>query len=322
MNKQELLEYMCRAKDLEADVYQNQLLQKDFNQEKRLCAPRMSREPLELLDEKEPKLPELDKVESSGIMIAKTVAYGLGGVVGIVCSVCMVILGGIIEKLGGLGMLFLSLGLLAFAKDTPASNKKAKENNQRKMKEYECSVKQYKESYDSIVAENQRRRKANEEVLNEYSRDIACYKDYCKNTFDMICDVGKKLSETLESLYAENIIYPKYRNMVAVTTIYEYLESGRCSQLDGPDGAYNLYEMELRQNVIIGQLSSIASNLERIKERQFALYNEVNEANQRANTLLTNIGDSVAFSAYQNKAMKDSLETMKYIEMSRYVQHK
>ena len=130
------------------------------------------------------------------------------------------------------------------------------------------------------------------------------------------------LSGALGKLYAENIIYPKYRNMVAVTMIYEYLESGRCSQLEGPDGAYNLYEMELRQNIIIGQLSSIMDNLERIKENQFTLYNEIVEANGNTSSLLSDIGDDIAFSAYQNKAMKDSLETMKYLETAQYLRHR
>lgn len=318
MNRQELLEYTRRAKDLEADIYQNQLLQKNFNQEEESIKPIAPTEP-ELLDAKEPQAPELDKVYSSTKANALSVAFCLGG---FICAVVSFFVLGSGMAILGLLLLAIAIILVKDGVDAPDRNTKARAANQRKMKEYECNVNQYKESYDGIVAENQRRQKIYQESLEEYSRDMASYKDYCKNTFDMICNVGKRLSETLESLYAENIIYPKYRNMVAVTTIYEYLESGRCSQLDGPDGAYNLYEMELRQNVIIGQLSSIASNLERIKERQFALYNEVNEANQRANTLLTNIGDSVAFSAYQNKAMKDSLETMKYIEMSRYVQHK
>ena len=63
-------------------------------------------------------------------------------------------------------------------------------------------------------------------------------------------------------------------------------------------------------------------NLERIKENQFTLYNEIVEANGNTSSLLSDIGDDIAFSAYQNKAMKDSLETMKYLETAQYLRHR
>lgn len=79
----------------------------------------------------------------------------------------------------------------------------------------------------------------------------------------------------LQQLYDKNVIYPKYRNMVAVCTIYEYLESGRCSTLDGPNGAYNLYESELRQNLIISKLDEVIDNMAIIQNNQFQLYKKL-----------------------------------------------
>ena len=97
---------------------------------------------------------------------------------------------------------------------------------------------------------------------------------------------GKSLEKALDQLYAENVIFPKYRNFVAISAINEYLQSGRCDKLEGPDGAYNLYEMELRQNIIIAQLSSIIDNLEQIKNNQFSLYQELQAANQTIEAIL------------------------------------
>ena len=94
------------------------------------------------------------------------------------------------------------------------------------------------------------------------------------------------LEEALQAVYDENVIFPKYRNFVAITTINEYLMSGRCSELEGPNGAYNLYEMELRQNIVIAQLSSIVDNLEQIRNNQFSLYEELRESNRTINALL------------------------------------
>lgn len=46
------------------------------------------------------------------------------------------------------------------------------------------------------------------------------------------------------------VIYPKYLTLPAVTTIYEYLESGRCDSLAGANGSYNLYESEFEASTL------------------------------------------------------------------------
>ena len=77
--------------------------------------------------------------------------------------------------------------------------------------------------------------------------------------------------------------------MVAITTISEYLASGRCYELEGPNGAYNLYEMELRQNIVINQLSSIITNLEQIRNNQYTLYQELVKANDTVEQVLSTV---------------------------------
>ena len=57
----------------------------------------------------------------------------------------------------------------------------------------------------------------------------------------------KELERALQirsDLYSCNVIFSKYRTLPAIASILEYLESGRCEALSGPDGAYNLYESE------------------------------------------------------------------------------
>ncbi len=102
-------------------------------------------------------------------------------------------------------------------------------------------------------------------------------------------DVLSSLESALQALYEQNVVFPKYRNMVAITTINEYLMSGRCYELEGPNGAYNLYEMELRQNIIIGHLSSIVSSLEQIRNNQFSLYTELKKANTTVDNILNEV---------------------------------
>ena len=68
---------------------------------------------------------------------------------------------------------------------------------------------------------------------------------------------------------------------------YEYFESGRCSQLEGHEGAYNLYENELRMNVIIGKLEDIIERLDDIKQTQYIIASAIQEGNRQLNSLIT-----------------------------------
>ena len=90
-------------------------------------------------------------------------------------------------------------------------------------------------------------------------------------------------------LYAYDIVFDKYRNPVALSSFYEYLMSGRCSALEGADGAYNIYESEIRANRVIAQLDAVVSSLEDIKHNQYMMYREM----CRTNSLLENLNSTM-----------------------------
>lgn len=92
--------------------------------------------------------------------------------------------------------------------------------------------------------------------------------------------------QILQDTYNMDYIYPKYRNIVAVCTMLEYLESGRCDSLTGANGAYNLYENELRANMIIGKLSDIGEKLDRISDNQRQLADAVSSSVRHTNRIL------------------------------------
>lgn len=106
----------------------------------------------------------------------------------------------------------------------------------------------------------------------------------------------KDLFHTRNALYAFNIIFSKYRNIVAISTFYEYLMTGRCSSLEGADGAYNLYESECRADMIISQLSVVIESLEQVKQNQYLIYSalqsirmDLDELSSTMNAALTSI---------------------------------
>lgn len=116
----------------------------------------------------------------------------------------------------------------------------------------------------------------------------------------------KKLVETRNELYNRNLVYGKYRNYVALTALYEYLDSARCDSLEGTNGAYNLYESELRSNEIINQLSKIVTSLDSIKANQFMLYQEL----RKTNDILSNLSNSIDNAVYELSRCNSSLQEL------------
>lgn len=68
--------------------------------------------------------------------------------------------------------------------------------------------------------------------------------------------------------HSMNFIYPKYRNIICVSQFTQYIESGRCASFEGPHGCYNLFEQELRMDLIIDKLDIVISKLDKVIENQ------------------------------------------------------
>lgn len=103
------------------------------------------------------------------------------------------------------------------------------------------------------------------------------------------------LKNTLNELYALNIIYPDYRTLPCVATLLGYLQSERCYELTGPGGAYNLYESEMRANMIITKLDNIENKLDTVAHNQRHLIEAVGQTNQRLNKISSQLSTSISF---------------------------
>lgn len=102
-------------------------------------------------------------------------------------------------------------------------------------------------------------------------------------------------SMIITHLNKEGVIFEKYQNdLAAIAQFYEYFASGRVSELTGPNGAYNLYEQELRQNLIINKLDVVIDRLDTVIDNQHMLYKAI----QSTNAILQNIENNTAMAAY------------------------
>lgn len=97
--------------------------------------------------------------------------------------------------------------------------------------------------------------------------------------------------ERLQEMYSIGVVYPKYRNMVMINSICEYLKSGRCSTLEGPSGAYNILENEMRLDRIILQLDQVIVKLDQIKQNQYMLYSAIEQGNKIAGEIAQSTKD-------------------------------
>lgn len=96
----------------------------------------------------------------------------------------------------------------------------------------------------------------------------------------------ERSESNLRKIYDKNIVFPKYRNLIMVCSIYEYLCAGRCSTLEGHEGAYNILEMEIRLDRIVTQLDRVLTNLSAIRQSQYILYSAIQDSNQRIVSLV------------------------------------
>ena len=269
--------YISRAVELETAIYTQKKLMEEHErilQKRRPKAPVMK----QIKEPVEPQPPELFTQESKGKSIFLIVCL-------FIISFCSMVLGPV-------GIIF-GIAVFAFAcfciRTDKEERQTTEELNQQRIEEYEKQRKQYslkKEKYnrDIIAAE-----KEYSVACNNYKAEASAYDTNSSLLMTKHNEALLSLQNALHELYTQNIVYPKYRNIVAITTISEYLMSGRCSALEGSEGAYNLFESEIRQNIVINQLSVIVSNLEQIRNNQFMLYQELDKANSTIDSILHEI---------------------------------
>lgn len=97
--------------------------------------------------------------------------------------------------------------------------------------------------------------------------------------------------QRLAQIYAKNIVFPKYQNLVAISSLYEYVCAGRCSSLEGHEGAYNIYESEVHLDRIVTKLDQVIAHLDAIRNNQFVLFTAVQEINQQCERILQSVQD-------------------------------
>ena len=183
----------------------------------------------------------------------------------------------------------------------------------------------YRGECELVKSMNERIREKNSEKEAQYQNAMSEWRDSNEKAHEYF---SKPLSETqavLDKLYSVDVIYPKYRTLPALTSIYEYLVTGRCEELSGAHGAYNLYEDEIRKDTIISQLNTVIENLEQIKQNQYMLYEQVKGIQQNTRAIAAELyqikgyaaclTDLAALTAFYSGVAATNTSTLSYCRL-------
>lgn len=175
-------------------------------------------------------------------------------------------------------------------------------------------------SSDSKQSNKQAENQYNTLLIEEQNRVIQAKntKEFLQSKKNTFTQMLSKTCTSLNTLYeakvgGQNILYPKYRDIIAVSMFLEYLESKRCSQLEGHEGAYNIFENEKLLNHIITKLDIVIQKLDDIAQNQHCLYEALRDISKKEDALhnelqgISSTLESVELNTQINAASTQSL---------------
>ena len=122
------------------------------------------------------------------------------------------------------------------------------------------------------------------------------------------------INKTLRKVKSKNpIVTEKYFNLPDICIFIDYLSSGRCSELEGPYGCYNLLEFEKNTKQIIANLEDINLQLSDIRKGMDYLCQEVTKLNR----VVERFADSMANAAANLETSASSL--MRLVRDTEYI---
>ena len=101
---------------------------------------------------------------------------------------------------------------------------------------------------------------------------------FLRRELEKLKEVRQRTNELKTSMYERRIVFQKYWGFARISSIYEYICSGRAATLGE---AYNILELEIRLDRILTNLDMIIVHLEEIKQTQYLIYDAVTKANER-----------------------------------------
>ena len=261
--KQKLLDYIKTAIDVETDIETQNQISAEYQTWIAAKKP--------VLIKKEPPRPayvDESRDDKGGVVLC--MVFGIpAAILGFIPMVVMP--ESSIMIILGLSIVAVSIWMIKMGADGIKYIKEIKEHNKNERIAFE--------------RRNEELERENEKNEKRYYQDHAEWQKLREEIDKKLETPHQQSLDIREKLYARNVMYPKYQNLPALTSIYEYFITGRCEELTGPHGAYNMYEDEMRKDTVISQLSTVIANLEQIKQNQYMLYQQVKTIQKTASVI-------------------------------------
>lgn len=149
-----------------------------------------------------------------------------------------------------------------------------------------------------------------------------------------INELKVQFQETYDALtvfYNAAGIYELYRNIVAVSYFHEYLASGICTELGGPNGAYITFKNEMYNRMKIERLDTIINYLDQLHHDNIMLKNAIEYVGDCVNDVYWKMDDMInqqkiaieqgqtiqqqnALSLYNQECQKQRLDYLAWME--------
>lgn len=294
MVKTKLKEYIKRVLELESEVYMNNKLILAINEKIEMLTnesytPYEEEYVYELYDE--PKPIEFSSME---IFIVFTLTWLVGFVVGSIGKMIYVIVAeygmtdadfGRILKFGAIfgiciGIVSIFIKAQKISKENKALIEETKIENNKIILQT-----------DEINREIKERNKQIDEINKKKHIQVSAQIDYYKIQLKQLEELRNTTENTLCKYYEKDIIYPKYRDLIAVASFNDYLSSGVCETLEGHEGCYNKYDLEVRLDTIINKMDIVLQKIDEIKKNQHSLYSEIKKCTNKIDDLLCNMSN-------------------------------
>ena len=320
LSNKELIEYLKQATQLEALVYKQEEARKRAKNELSMASPELA-----IITKKSIREPQKPKEVSADISKPKQLfpLLLIGGIVLIIAGMVMVFQGAGMSTFGAV------LAVIGICLCCAAYNiNKSLQADKTAVTKYKHDLEVYQRQYEEYIQKSQEAERVFQEEQNKAKTEYLSAKRNYEIASSAVAQLDPPLEESksvLKKLYSFDIIFPKYRNLVAVSTFYEYFVSGRVTELEGPTGAYNLFEQELRMNLIINKLDIIITKLDEIKSNQYALYNELKDTKSIIRGIAEDVEELVAtahsiedatrITAFYSQVTAQNTEALKYIAL-------
>lgn len=195
---------------------------------------------------------------------------------------------------GTIAFVFMIILIWAVILDIKNEKRRIKEKQQSEINNQKSREAAYQKN---LVQYNQKLNQYNQKVGNDkqrVQRELA-QKQYLEEQCGMLTIILKTSKAKLEQIYDYDILEKKYRNIVAVASLYEYLKHERTRSLQrtgNDEGAYNIYEMEIRLNKIVTNTDTIIQKLDVVIKNQYEIADTLREAKNSIDNLVISVNNA------------------------------